>query len=53
MRNINAHTYHLILTEFKSYHKAKANLRIVKKENNLSRTGMARVKQSTNDLKVD
>ncbi len=42
-----------LLTEFKSYHNTKANLRIVKKENNLSRTGMARVKQSTNDLKVD
>lgn len=42
-----------LLTEFKSYHKAKANLRIVKKENNLSRTGMARVKQSKNDLKID
>lgn len=42
-----------LLTEFTSYHKAKANLRIVKKENNLSRTGMARVKQSAKDLKVD
>lgn len=43
----------ILLSEFISYHKAKANLRIVKKENNLSRTGMARLKQSVKDLKVD
>ena len=42
-----------LLNEFISYHKAKANLRVVKKENNLSRTGMARLKQSAKDLKVD
>ena len=37
---------------FREYHKEKANLRIVRKECNSSRTGMARVKESTRDLKV-
>ena len=41
-----------LLTAFVEYHKMKANLRIVKKENNLSRTGMARLKQTPNDLKI-
>ena len=41
------------MQDFVNYHKEKANLRVVKKEKNLSRTGMARVKQSTNDLKID
>ena len=41
-----------LMEDFVKYHKEKANLRIVKKERNLSRTGMARVKQSTNDLKI-
>ena len=42
-----------IILDFANYHKDKANLRIVKKGNNLSRTGMARVKQSANDLKIE
>lgn len=42
-----------LLTDFVMYHKTKANLRIVKKENNLSRTGMARVKQTASDLKIE
>ena len=42
-----------IIKDFENYHKDKANLRIVKKEKNLSRTGMARVKQSANDLKIE
>lgn len=42
-----------LMEDFVNYHKEKANLRIVKKEQNLSRTGMARVKQSTNDLKIE
>ena len=42
-----------LITEFVLYHKAKANLRIVRKENNLSRTGMARLKQTSNDLKIE
>lgn len=42
-----------IIQDFVNYHKDKANLRIVKKEKNLSRTGMARVKQSANDLKIE
>jgi len=41
------------MQNFINYHKEKANLRVVKKEINLSRTGLARVKQSTNDLKID
>ena len=41
------------LTEsFKSYHKDKANLRLVRKECNSSRTALARVKKSTKDLSV-
>ena len=42
-----------LVSEFVSYHKTKANLRIVRKENNLSRTGMARLKQTSADLKVE
>ena len=42
-----------LLTDFVLYHKSKANLRVVKKEINLSRTGMARVKQTTLDLKIE
>ena len=42
-----------LMEDFVNYHKEKANLRIVKKEQNLSRTGMARIKQSTNDLKIE
>lgn len=41
------------LTEsFRSYHKHKANLRLVRKECNSSRTAMARVKKTTKDLTV-
>ncbi len=41
------------LTElFRNYHKEKANLRIVRKECNLSRTGMARIKRTNNDLTI-
>jgi hypothetical protein len=36
--------------EFQKYHKEKANLRIVRKECNSSRTGMARIKKTTKDL---
>ena len=39
-----------LLNAFKKYHKEKANLRIIRKERNASRTGMARVKRSTKDL---
>lgn len=42
-----------IKDDFVNYHKEKANLRIVKKAINLSRTGMARIKQSPNDLKIE
>lgn len=41
-----------LLDEFINYHKLKANLRIIKKENNSKRTGMARVKQTSKDLKI-
>jgi hypothetical protein len=37
---------------FKKYHKEKANLRIVRKECNSSRTGMARIKKTNKDLKI-
>lgn len=36
--------------EFKKYHKDKANLRIVRKECNSSRSGMARIKKTAKDL---
>lgn len=39
-----------IAFNFKNYHKGKANLRVVRKECNASRTGMARVKTSSKDL---
>lgn len=39
-----------LIREFKKYHKEKANLRIVRKECNSSRTGMARIKKTTKDL---
>lgn len=38
--------------EFRNYHKEKANLRIVRNECNLSRTGMARIKRSKKDLTI-
>ncbi len=38
--------------EFKKYHKEKANLRIVRKECNSSRIGMARIKKTTKDLTI-
>ena len=41
-----------LINNFKNYHKEKANLRIVRKENNLSRTGMARVKRTSKDLTI-
>ncbi len=37
---------------FREYHKEKANLRIVRKECNLSRTGMARIKRTDKDLRI-
>ena len=42
-----------LLISFKDYHKEKANLRIVRKECNLSRTGLARLKRSTKDLQIE
>lgn len=36
--------------KFRDYHKEKANLRIVRKECNLSRTGMAKIKRTIKDL---
>ncbi len=38
--------------KFRNYHKEKANLRIVRKECNLSRTGLARIKRTNNDLTI-
>ena len=42
----------ILSEEFRNYHKKKANLRIVRKECNLSRTGMARIKRTNNDLTI-
>ena len=41
-----------ISESFRQYHREKANLRIVRKECNLSRTGMARIKRTNNDLTI-
>ena len=38
--------------DFRMYHREKANLRLVRKECNSSRTGMARVKSSSKDLSI-
>jgi hypothetical protein len=38
--------------DFRKYHKEKANFRLIRKECNSSRTGMARVKKSAKDLTV-
>lgn len=38
--------------KFRTYHKEKANLRVVKKEVNSSRASMGRVKQNSKDLKI-
>ena len=42
----------ILSKEFRNYHKEKANLRIVRKECNLIRTGMARIKRTNNDLTI-
>lgn len=39
--------------KFREYHKDKALLRIVEKSLNLSRTGMARLKEMKDDIKID
>lgn len=41
-----------ITSNFKAYHKEKANLRIVKKNNNSRRAYQARIKQQQKDLKI-
>lgn len=41
-----------LTADFRKYHKEKANLRIVRKECNLSRTGMAKIKRSNKDLTI-
>ena len=41
-----------LINNFRNYHKEKANLRIVRKELNLSRTGMARIKRTSKDLTI-
>ncbi len=41
-----------LIVEFREYHKEKANLRIVRKECNLSRTGMAKLTRNNKDLSI-
>lgn len=41
-----------LTTEFINYHKEKANLRVIRRECNLSRTGMGRLKRSAKDLTI-
>ncbi|MDO9153422.1 MAG: DUF3223 domain-containing protein [Paludibacter sp.] len=50
--NIMIFTDNELSLKFRNYHKEKANLRIVRKECNLSRTGMARIKRTNNDLTI-
>lgn len=42
----------ILMSSFRKYHKEKANLRIIRKEINLSRTGMARIKRTSKDLTI-
>lgn len=42
-----------LANRFRQYHRDKANLRIVRKENNLSRSHQARIKQQKKDLKIE
>ena len=39
--------------QFRNYHKGKATLRVIKKECNSSRTGMAKIKRNTKDLTIE
>jgi len=41
-----------IASNFRQYHSEKANLRIVRKERNLSRTGLAKIKRTSKDLTI-
>jgi hypothetical protein len=41
-----------LIDDFKNYHQEKANLRIVRKECNQSRSGMARIKRTSKDLTI-
>jgi hypothetical protein len=41
-----------ITKDFREYHKDKANLRVVKKTNNLGRAYQARITQQKKDLKI-
>lgn len=42
-----------LIDDFRNYHKVKAVLRIVRKECNSSRSGMARLKKSSKDLTIE
>lgn len=42
-----------LLQKFREYHKKKASLRIVRKECNSSRTGLARIKRTNKDLIIN
>lgn len=42
-----------LIDKFRDYHKKKAVLRLVRKECNSSRTGMARLKKSSKDLTIE
>ena len=41
-----------LIEKFRKYHKEKANLRIVRKECNSSRTGLARIKRTSKDMTI-
>lgn len=42
-----------LTNNFRNYHQEKANLRIVRKECNLKRSGLARTKRTSKDLEID
>jgi len=42
----------ILAEKFRDYHREKSNLRIVRKELNLSRTGLARITRSSKDLTI-
>ncbi|MCC3152793.1 DUF3223 domain-containing protein [Hymenobacter sp. BT770] len=52
-RNMLLFRSEALTNDFRDYHKGKANLRIVRKECNTGRTGMARIKRTPKDLTIE
>ncbi|WP_201978032.1 DUF3223 domain-containing protein [Hymenobacter rubidus] len=52
-RNMLLFKSEVLTHDFRDYHKGKANLRIVRKECNTGRTGMARITRTPKDLTIE